>query len=66
MTKEEAIVAMEQGGYKVAHRYFSKEECISSVDDEYFIDEAGLWLSKEEFWKCRQGEKWEDGWKIVG
>ena len=26
----------------------------------------GLWLSKEEFWKCRQGEKWEDGWKIVG
>lgn len=66
MTKAEAIIAMEQGGYKVAHRYFSKEECISSVDDEYFIDEAGLWLSKEEFWKCRQGEKWEDGWRIVG
>lgn len=66
MTKEEAIVAMEQGGYKVAHHYFSNGEHISSADEDYFIDEAGLWLPKEEFWKCRQGEEWKTGWKIVG
>ena len=66
MTKEEAIIAMEQGGYKVAHKSFSELEWIKSIDDDFFVDEAGLWLPKEEFWKCRQGEKWEEGWRIVG
>ena len=66
MTKEEAINAMEQGGYKVAHRFFSEGEYIWSADEEYFIDEEGLWLPKKDFWECRTKQEWETGWRIVG
>ena len=66
MTKEAAINAMEQGGYKVAHRFFSEGEYIWSADEDYFMDEEGLWLPKKDFWGCRQGKEWETGWKIVG
>lgn len=66
MTKEAAIIAMEQGGYKVAHRFFSEGEYIWSADEDYFIDEEGLCLPKKDFWECRQGKEWETGWRIVG
>ena len=66
MTKEAAINAMEQGGYKVAHSFFSEGEYIWSADEDYFIDEEGLWLPKKNFWACRQGKQWETGWRIVG
>lgn len=49
MTKEAAINAMEQGGYKVAHRFFSEGEYIWSADEDYFMDEEGLWLPKKDF-----------------
>lgn len=67
MTKEAAINAMEQGGYKVAHRFFSEGEYIwSSNEDDYIIDEEGLLLPKKDFWEYRQGKEWETGWRIVG
>ena len=66
MSKEAAIIAMEQGGYKVTHRFFSEGEYIWSADEDYFIDEEGLCLPKKDFWACRQGKEWETGWRIVG
>ena len=66
LTKEAAIEAMEQGGYKVAHRFFSEGEYIRSVDDEYYKDEEGTWLPKKDFWECRTKQEWETGWRIVG
>lgn len=66
MTKEAAIEAMEQGGYKVAHRFFSEGEYIRSVDDEYYKDEEGTWIPKKDFWEYRTKQEWETGWRIVG
>nr|DAP89542.1 MAG TPA: hypothetical protein [Caudoviricetes sp.] len=57
---------MEQGGYKVAHRFFSEGEYIRSVDDEYYKDEEGTWIPKKDFWECRTKQEWETGWRIVG
>lgn len=36
MTKEAAIAAMEEGGYKVAHRFFGDNEYIAACDDEHY------------------------------
>lgn len=66
MTKEAAIEAMEQGGYKVAHRFFGNGEYIAACDDEYYFDEEGLMLPKKDFWDCRTKHEWETGWRIVG
>lgn len=49
MTKEAAINAMEQGGYKVAHRFFGSNEYIAACDDDYYYDEEGLMLPKKTF-----------------
>lgn len=70
MTKEAAIAAMEQGGYKVAHRFFSEGEYIWSVDDEYYKDEEGIWIPKKDFlgmsYKTRMGNRMENsGLKII-
>lgn len=71
MKKEAAIAAMEQGGYKVAHRFFGEGEYIwgghcEEDGSNYYIDEQGYQLPADEFWACRQGEAWNTGWRIVG
>ena len=70
MNKEAAINAMEQGGYKVAHELFEEGEYIfggycEEDGSNYYIDEQGYQLSAKDFWTCRQGEIWENGWRIV-
>ena len=65
MTREEAIKAMEDGGYKVTHVLFTDEEYISSLDDNnYYLDENGYILPKYEFWENHKGEYWNEGWSI--
>lgn len=59
MTKEAAINAMEQGGYKVAHRFFSEGEYIWSPMKTMFdfIDwffDIGLGNLSRETWRNRQ------------
>lgn len=65
MTKEAAIEAMKQGGYKVRHRLFGRDEFIWCVHDEYYIDESGYLLPESDFWAYRKGVEWETGWEIV-
>ena len=53
MTKEAAIAAMEQGGYKVAHRFFGEGEYIwgghcEEDGSNYYIDEFKYILSHEQ------------------
>ena len=64
MTREEAIKAMEDGGYKVTHVLFTDEEYISSLDDNNYLDENGYILSKDEFWENRKATFWNEGWSI--
>jgi len=66
MNKEAAINAMTQGGYKVAHRFFSDDEWIMQLEEEYITDEEGYKLLVEEFWACRTEPYWDRDWKIVG
>jgi hypothetical protein len=61
MTKEEAIQAMQEGK-AVAHRNFTDDEHIIMQKGEIY-DEAGYCLKG--FWECRQGESFQDGWRIV-
>lgn len=66
MTKEAAIAAMEEGGYKVSHPFFKKEEYIYSLDDERYTYDNGEMVNKKEFWKLRNKPHWNTGWRIVG
>lgn len=71
MTKEAAIEAMEQGGYKVAHRFFGEGEWIAGGHCEedgsnWYFDEEGLQIPADDFWAHRQSKEWETGWRIVG
>lgn len=71
ISKEEAINAMEQGGYKVAHDLFSPNEYIwrgycEEDGTNIYIDEQGYQIQAAEFWKYRQSPDWNVGWHIVG
>jgi len=65
MTKEEAITAMKSGS-KVTHEYFTKDEWITmdSPNSKHFVDETGLSLPCDEFWRYRKSEVFQTGWEI--
>lgn len=62
MTKEEAIRAMSEGK-KVRHRYFSKDEWVTSSGLYEFED--GVKVDSSLFWMDRQDSYWNDGWSLV-
>lgn len=65
MTKKEAIEAM-KAGCKVTHSYFTKEEWIAleTPSSKIFVDETGLSLPCDEFWRQRKSEAFNFGWEI--
>jgi len=55
---------------KVRHQYFTPDEFIMShlmegTNELVLIDEQGLILEWNEFWRWRQGPEFADGWEII-
>jgi len=64
MTKEEAIQAMKEGR-KVRHGHFGEEEyMISNLSGTRYSFEDGNTCSKEEFWKYRSEESFDNDWEL--
>lgn len=63
MTKNEAIIAMQQGK-KVTHEFFSAEEWMKASGNFAYEFEDGIVCSDNEFWHFRSGVEWEAGWSI--
>ncbi len=62
MTKEDALIAM-QNGKKVTHRYFTDNEYMYMENDMIF-SEDGVHHKWSEFWDLRSSEDWETDWEI--
>ena len=62
MTKQEALTAMEEGK-KVTHSYFGQYEYMYLENNKYKFED-GIIVLPERFWKLRQGEGWEKGWRL--
>lgn len=70
MTKQEAILMMENGN-KVKHYLFESEEYIymknGKIHDEndYLLEVRDANNRLIDFWSDRTGEVWEDGWILL-
>lgn len=64
MTKQEIKQALDEGK-KIRHKYFSNDEFIAKLDNDWLIDEGGLHLPAEDFWAQREGGIWLNDWSIV-
>lgn len=62
MTREEAIVHMEQG-VKITHRFFSPDEWVT-MHNGYILSETGRIIDNELFWEYRTGRNWQTGYSI--
>ena len=62
MTKQEAIIAM-QNGIKLTHKNFSSDEWIREKIGMYEFEDGCL-CDFEEFWQFRQGSAWEKDWEV--
>ena len=64
LTKEEAIISMDDG-HKVAHSSFCGGEYVMLHSDGRYIFEDSCRCSQDEFWRYRNQREWFDGWSIV-
>lgn len=63
LSKEDAILAIKKG-YWVQHRYFDDNEMISMKGPK-IIDENGLEMDYDQFWKYRSEPKWDKDWLLL-
>jgi len=63
MTRFEAAQALIKGK-KLTHRYFTPDEWVKGNGDGTYLLEDGYTCTAAEFWKFRQQEFFNDGWKI--
>jgi len=63
MTRFEAAQAL-KAGKKLTHEYFSPDEWVKGNGyGDYFLED-GVVCSAAEFWKWRQQQFFNDGWKL--
>jgi len=63
MTRYEAAQAL-KAGKKLSHTYFSPDEWVKGNGDGKYILEDDVVCTAAEFWKWRQQEFFNDGWKL--
>lgn len=62
MTKEEAIVEM-QNGNKISHRFFDIHEYIH-MKNKILYDEVGYHINWKVFWGDRTSKEWQTEWEL--
>jgi hypothetical protein len=63
MTRYEAAQAL-KAGKKLTQTYFSPDEWVMGLGDGNYLLEDGCKCTAAEFWKWRQQEFFNDGWKL--
>jgi hypothetical protein len=50
---------------KVRHNMFTDEEYVTYTSTGTLIDENGIQLPEDEFWKLREQQVFQNGWRVV-
>jgi len=65
LNKQQAVEAM-KAGRKVTHDLFSPHDWVTGRGNFIIQTEEGYEIPAVEFWRYRQGENFETGWRIWG
>lgn len=64
LTKEEAFKLSAEQGVAITHRYFTHDEYIKVLTNNYIRTEEGYQTSLEEWDRDRPQEAWNTGWSV--